>query len=155
MICASLFHFNKDADLHAILVLTKRKTRWSIRWFAGVMSKRQQRNLPVNFGFQKKSKTNNSEELRQIVAWGPTPPLQLRTCGDCCWWKPTTGPGVTMIQDELTEAGDGVKDSSEAADDGDSTCLSLPAKWTSQQWREYVIPHYVWCERERRRTMYF
>ena len=49
----------------------------------------------------------------------------------------TVRPGMTMIQDELTEAEDGVKDSSEAAD-GDSTCLPLPATWIRQQWREYL-----------------
>ena len=40
------------------------------------------------------------------------------------------------IQDGPTEAGDGVNGSSEAADGGDSNCLSLPVNWTSQQWRE-------------------
>ena len=70
---------------------------------------------------------------------------------------PTAGPGVTMIQDEPTEAGDGVKDSSEAADDGDSTCLSLRTNWTSQQWREYLA-YLIMCDvsgNSETWTMYF
>ena len=58
-------HFNKDADLHAILVLTKQKTHWSMRCFAVILSKRQQGNLLANFWFQKRSKTNNSEEQHE------------------------------------------------------------------------------------------
>ena len=70
--------------------------------------------------------------LRQILAWGPTPALHPRTCGDCCQWKAANSrAGGDRDTGRADTEGDGVKDSSEAADDGDSTCISLPANWTS------------------------
>ena len=116
----------------------KKRLRWSMDV---LQSSRQQWNLLENFGFQKKSKTNDSEE-QQEASYSADANLRTDTtaapagtaAGES---QPTARPGVTMIQDELTEAWDGVKDSSEGAD-VDSMYLSLPANWTSQQWREYL-----------------
>ena len=72
-----------------------------------LMSKRRQANLLAHFGFTKKSKTNDSEEQQEAGSLADDAFDEARG-------------------DRHTEAGDRVNSSSEAADGGDSTCLSLP-----------------------------
>ena len=114
--------------------------------FAVILSKRQQRNLLANFGFQKKSKMNNSEQegsssadssLRNNTTAAPAGTAASER-------QPIIGPGVTMIQDELTGWRWG-KRQLRGADDGDCTCVSLPVNWTSQQWREY-LGYLIMCD---------
>jgi len=88
------------------------------------MSKRRQANLLAHFGFTKKSKTNEQEASSSADdAFLRATDTTAAPAG-----KPAAceSPPTPALGDQHTEAGDGVNSSSEAADGGDSTCLSLP-----------------------------
>ena len=82
----SLFHFNKDASLHAILVLTIEV--WG----------RYALNVNLN---------QTSEQKKKDLLWA-------------IW---AGAAGSAQFRCSITFAGDGVNDSSEVPDDGDSTYL--------------------------------
>ena len=154
MICASLFHFDKDAGLRAVLVLTieawgryflnvtlnqtsetKKRDRagdagpaqfrccvsYLLPRFAVVMSKRKQGILLANFGFTKSRRritlrSSKRRVLRQILAWGQlTPLLHLRGLLPVKGSQ-QPGPGWPWYRTSW-QTGNGIKDSSEAADD--------------------------------------